>query len=296
MAFRPSATRLSTSSLTAMPFFRTSKKAWFAIKLFEISVRNPSPRALSWSKSESDMRSLSRRRGRPSPPARVPDYEAISREGGVPKGLRPPLSGPRFRPRDRPEARGGEDPAALCLLRRRPRSERDPWRPKDREKRPASRVGLGRREAHVGARRQHDDDLGRRESVFSGQGEHSARDRAQDHRRRDGRSRQGARHPSDRRALPPEMGGDPEGGRSHAPSRVGFVRVSSTPLLESLFSRRLLVVSGKGGVGKTTVAATLAKLAADTGRTVLLVSTDGRGDAAILFEKRNTGYREVELA
>jgi len=69
-----------------------------------------------------------------------------------------------------------------------------------------------------------------------------------------------------------------------------------SPLLESLFSRRLLVVSGKGGVGKTTVAATLAKLAADAGRTALLVSTDGRGDAATLFEKRNAGYREVELA
>ena len=72
--------------------------------------------------------------------------------------------------------------------------------------------------------------------------------------------------------------------------------MSSSPLLESLFSRRLLVVSGKGGVGKTTIAATLAKLAADAGRRVLLVSTDGRGDAAALFEKRNAGYREVELA
>ena len=70
----------------------------------------------------------------------------------------------------------------------------------------------------------------------------------------------------------------------------------SSPLLESLFSRRLLVVSGKGGVGKTTVAASLARLAADVGRTVLLVSTDGRGDAATLFEKRDAGYREVELA
>ncbi|HSB64481.1 MAG TPA: ArsA-related P-loop ATPase [Thermoanaerobaculia bacterium] len=69
-----------------------------------------------------------------------------------------------------------------------------------------------------------------------------------------------------------------------------------SPDLESLFSRRLLVVSGKGGVGKTTAAATLAKLAADAGRTVLLVSTDGRGDAATLFEKRDAGYREVELA
>ena len=72
--------------------------------------------------------------------------------------------------------------------------------------------------------------------------------------------------------------------------------MSATPLLESLSSRRLLVVSGKGGVGKTTVAASLAKLSADVGRTVLLVSTDGRGDAAALFERRDAGYREVELA
>ncbi len=69
-----------------------------------------------------------------------------------------------------------------------------------------------------------------------------------------------------------------------------------TPLLESLVSRRLLVVSGKGGVGKTTVAAALAKLAAEAGRTTLLVSTDGRGDATTLFGKRDAGYQEAELA
>ncbi len=70
----------------------------------------------------------------------------------------------------------------------------------------------------------------------------------------------------------------------------------ATPALEGLFSRRLLLVSGKGGVGKTTVAAALAKLAAEAGRTVLLVSTDGRGDAATLFGKRDAGYLEAELA
>ncbi|MDL2716507.1 MAG: ArsA-related P-loop ATPase [Acidobacteriota bacterium] len=72
--------------------------------------------------------------------------------------------------------------------------------------------------------------------------------------------------------------------------------MSPTPLLERLVSRRLLVVSGKGGVGKTTVAAALAKLATDAGRTVLLVSTDGRGDAAALFGRKDAGYREAELA
>jgi anion-transporting ArsA/GET3 family ATPase len=72
--------------------------------------------------------------------------------------------------------------------------------------------------------------------------------------------------------------------------------VRPTPLLESLISHRLLIVSGKGGVGKTTVAAALTKLAADAGRTVLLVSTDGRGDAAALLGKKDAGYREAELA
>lgn len=63
-----------------------------------------------------------------------------------------------------------------------------------------------------------------------------------------------------------------------------------------LFDRRLLVVSGKGGVGKTTVASALAALAARAGRRVLLVSSDGRGDAAPLFGKPDRGYVEAELS
>jgi anion-transporting ArsA/GET3 family ATPase len=66
--------------------------------------------------------------------------------------------------------------------------------------------------------------------------------------------------------------------------------------LSDLFARRLLVVSGKGGVGKTTVAAALSALAARSGRSVLLVSSDGRADAARLFGKENAGYVEAELA
>ncbi len=63
-----------------------------------------------------------------------------------------------------------------------------------------------------------------------------------------------------------------------------------------LFGRRLLVVSGKGGVGKTTVAAAVACLAARRRRSVLLVSEGGRGDAAALFGKSDRGYVEAELA
>jgi anion-transporting ArsA/GET3 family ATPase len=56
------------------------------------------------------------------------------------------------------------------------------------------------------------------------------------------------------------------------------------------------VVSGKGGVGKTSVASALAALAARAGRRVLLVSEGGRGDSAPLFGKADRGYVEAELS
>lgn len=66
--------------------------------------------------------------------------------------------------------------------------------------------------------------------------------------------------------------------------------------LSGLAGARLLFVSGKGGVGKTAVAAALAARAASLGQRVLLVSTDGRGDAAALFGRADRGYAEAELA
>jgi len=53
--------------------------------------------------------------------------------------------------------------------------------------------------------------------------------------------------------------------------------------LDSLFSRRLLFVVGKGGVGKTTVASALALEVARRGARTLLVEVDGVGRAAQLF-------------
>ncbi len=72
--------------------------------------------------------------------------------------------------------------------------------------------------------------------------------------------------------------------------------MSAPDLLGGLADRTLVVVSGKGGVGKTTVAAAVAALAARRGRSVLLVSTDGRGDAAALFGREDRGYAESEAA
>ena len=46
------------------------------------------------------------------------------------------------------------------------------------------------------------------------------------------------------------------------------------PIHAALFTRRIIFVGGKGGVGKTTVAAALAVTAADQGRRTLVVSTD----------------------
>lgn len=49
----------------------------------------------------------------------------------------------------------------------------------------------------------------------------------------------------------------------------------STPL-QRLTTSRLVIVAGKGGVGKTTVTAVLARAAADAGRRVLVVELDGK--------------------
>ena len=59
--------------------------------------------------------------------------------------------------------------------------------------------------------------------------------------------------------------------------------------------RRLLMVGGKGGVGKTTVASALALRAASLERRVLLVSTDPAHSLADAFD-REIGDRETDLA
>ena len=62
-----------------------------------------------------------------------------------------------------------------------------------------------------------------------------------------------------------------------------------------LLDRRLLFVTGKGGVGKTTVSAALARCAVAGGRRVLLCQADGAASLAAAFDVPPVGFDPVEI-
>jgi anion-transporting ArsA/GET3 family ATPase len=62
-----------------------------------------------------------------------------------------------------------------------------------------------------------------------------------------------------------------------------------------LRSSRVVIVAGKGGVGKTTVTAALARLAAAEGLSTLVVEVEGKSGLAGLFGRAPLSYRETVL-
>jgi anion-transporting ArsA/GET3 family ATPase len=59
----------------------------------------------------------------------------------------------------------------------------------------------------------------------------------------------------------------------------------------------VLVVAGKGGVGKTTMTAALARMAADAGKSVLVVELEGKSGITAAFGRgEDLGYEDVLLA
>lgn len=59
---------------------------------------------------------------------------------------------------------------------------------------------------------------------------------------------------------------------------------------------KVVIVAGKGGVGKTTVTATLAVVAARLDMRTLIVEVEGKSGLSTLFAKPPLGYEEAELA
>jgi Mrp family chromosome partitioning ATPase len=58
---------------------------------------------------------------------------------------------------------------------------------------------------------------------------------------------------------------------------------------------RVVIVAGKGGVGKTTVTAALAVTAMRAGRSVLIVEVEGKSGLPSMFDAPALGYEEVDL-
>ena len=59
---------------------------------------------------------------------------------------------------------------------------------------------------------------------------------------------------------------------------------------------RLVIVAGKGGVGKTTVTAALAVMAAEAGLRTLIVEVEGKTGLGMAFGRGELGYDEIEVA
>jgi anion-transporting ArsA/GET3 family ATPase len=62
-----------------------------------------------------------------------------------------------------------------------------------------------------------------------------------------------------------------------------------------LLDRRCLFFTGKGGVGKSTMAAATALLAARSGKRVLLIEVDAKGDVPAQFEQKAVGFTPREV-
>jgi anion-transporting ArsA/GET3 family ATPase len=68
-----------------------------------------------------------------------------------------------------------------------------------------------------------------------------------------------------------------------------------SPTIADLAAARLHIVTGKGGVGKTTVAASLALALATTGKRVLVIEVEGRQGLSQTFDVPPLGTEEVRL-
>src|ERR1700716_189573 len=66
-------------------------------------------------------------------------------------------------------------------------------------------------------------------------------------------------------------------------------------LLDRLLGKRVLLLTGKGGVGKSTNSAALALIAANRGKRVLVIEVDAKGNVPDFFDPRRVGFKYRRL-
>src|SRR5687767_11514475 len=82
------------------------------------------------------------------------------------------------------------------------------------------------------------------------------------------------------------------------PARLGWAQPGRLSLDPARFfaASRLVIVAGKGGVGKTVVSATLARAAARVGLSALIVEVEGKSGLATMYGQKQLEYEEVTLS
>ncbi|HEX6752108.1 MAG TPA: ArsA family ATPase [Solirubrobacterales bacterium] len=86
-------------------------------------------------------------------------------------------------------------------------------------------------------------------------------------------------------------------GYSHACSLfLLFPKIARNHPVTELLDKRLVFVTGKGGVGKTTVAVALGLRAAAEGKRTIVCEVSAQENASRIFEHTEVGFHEVEMA
>src|SRR5690606_3220077 len=98
------------------------------------------------------------------------------------------------------------------------------------------------------------------------------------------------------RSVRPRPGGGSASAADPHPADPSAPPAPPHGMATTLLDRQLLFVTGKGGVGKTSVTAAIGHLAASQGKRVLLCDIDGKGDLAGALETGPTAFEEREVA
>jgi anion-transporting ArsA/GET3 family ATPase len=86
-------------------------------------------------------------------------------------------------------------------------------------------------------------------------------------------------------------------GYSHGPSLfLPRLEIARNQPVTAFLDKRLVFVTGKGGVGKTTVAVALGLRAAEEGKRTIVCEVSAQENASRIFEHTEVGFHEVEMA